>query len=1337
MRRSHSIQTLIWLFVAICLVGNIANAVVRAAQERRIDRERAALLAEMQDLYELNLLLRRHLAHRAAQMDGLLVERASSNAQPLIEAMREHDRAVEQAFRTADSIWTGLDPSLTVFRDANAEWNRLETAALDIRAEILRLEALIDRAAGEIGETARLFVEAVQGVEGRVQLRRAISRRRVREVLASNDAQALGHDAVHDAVLGEEVRFTQLARNLRSSATACVETVDAMRLERDSSLLIHLRDNQLFPSLQRLWGSLEEFIHLAGDSPNLKDRLEDVNRASHRLCALLLGEAWHIDEVNQQVATSADGFFDLWMTYQNQDAAAKALTEQLHLVNESMLVALDELSVRCRAVMVHQVATLHASEERLTRRSLVFAAAVTLVLVILGSVVSLLVARVRRREARAEASLRESRQMLRQVLDSIPVGVFWKDRNCVYLGCNRLFAKDAGYDSPADIVGKTDADLAWQAGEVQGMMERDRRAMEADAAQYHIARRRTRPDGEEAWFDTNRIPLRDVAGNVVGILGTYEDLSDRRRAEQALRESQRNLQAIFDAAPVGMLLVDGDLVIKGANEQAAKTTGHHVSDVLEHKVGVGIGCPHATQTPDACGQGQTCQTCLFRCTLQDVVTGASPRCSGEYELARALEETDSDRWLSINAEPVTIDGQRRAIVAIEDVSNRKYSEQALRQSEERLELALKGAALGLWDVHVPTGQAVFNDRWAEMLGYSLDELEPHFDTWRRLLHPDDRARAERAFQLHVEGKWPFFETEFRMRTKAGNWKWIFVRGKAVEQGPGGRALRVAGTHLDITERKATEATLRAAKEAAEEASRMKSRFLANVSHEVRTPLNAIVGFSEVIQRTTTDDLVRRQARTILRESETLLQLINELLDHAKIEAGKLDLDFRPVDLRQLLNEIRTGIEPLASEKGLESRFTVSDDVPPYVVGDGLRIRQVLVNLISNAIKFTERGRVSVVVEPCVTAETETTLRFSVIDTGIGISADKQAAVFESFTQVDGSATRRYGGTGLGTTISKQLVEMMGGRIGFDSEPGKGSTFWFVLPVGVAPASGSGMTEVGTPVAAHRVQCTGYILVVEDYPPNQEVARLHLEEAGHRVRIVANGREAVTACEQETFDLILMDVQMPEMDGQEATQRIRVGSTTCATIPILGMTAHADRGSRGTCMASGMNEVIRKPVRRDMLLATVDHWLTARADNLPPATRPVPEPAPSYEAVVADTPIDYRVAIDEFGSPETVDLVVNQFLETLDRQLGVLRQAIEAGDADRARKEAHAIKGGAGTLEARPLAEVASRMEKMGTEGRLDVLAVVLDEMVSEFDRLKAYVERHAWADEERRSVCES
>ncbi|ETW97940.1 MAG: hypothetical protein ETSY1_20790 [Candidatus Entotheonella factor] len=400
---------------------------------------------------------------------------------------------------------------------------------------------------------------------------------------------------------------------------------------------------------------------------------------------------------------------------------------------------------------------------------------------------------------------------------------------------------------------------------------------------------------------------------------------------------------------------------------------------------------------------------------------------------------------------------------------------------------------------------------------------------------------------------------------------------------------------------------------------------------------------------------------------------------------------------------------------------IGDDVDPYVMMDALRLRQILLNLVNNAVKFTNEGAITIRVE-LIEPDTEaSTFRFSVTDTGIGIPEAKQSSIFNSFVQAEEGTTRKFGGTGLGTTIARQLVTLMGGYIGLESQPGQGSTFWFTLRMATsAPPTESGDQQETRPSTGHLSTQKGRLLLAEDYPINQRVIRKHLEDAGYLVTIVNNGEEAVHACMNSRYDLILMDVQMPVMDGHEATRKIRSDCPLCADTPILALTANADRETQNACKQATMNDILTKPIRRNTLLAGVDQWIhgsgVARPD--PGTSREVIAEPVSSEDIL---PIDYDVALQEFGDMDLVVELVGELIWKLDMQIRDMYDALTREDLDGLRRIAHTIKSGAGTLEAVPLYKAATQLEHLCKAKEMTALPHALGHIAAEHDRLKAFV----------------
>lgn len=588
-----------------------------------------------------------------------------------------------------------------------------------------------------------------------------------------------------------------------------------------------------------------------------------------------------------------------------------------------------------------------------------------------------------------------------------------------------------------------------------------------------------------------------------------------------------------------------------------------------------------------------------------------------------------------------------------------------------------------------------NDSFVRMTGYEATEVQG-----KRLLEilfsSTDQSETQDAFrEAFASGHG--LSQEILHRRKDGRTYWASINVTPAF-GDDGEIQRWIGLANDTTQRRHAQEALRRAKDEAEQASRAKSEFLANMSHEIRTPMNAIIGMSELALQMDLDEELREYLGTILDSGESLLRLLNDILDLSKIEARKLSIDSIDFNLAETLRDALKPFAFQAKQKGICLDLDLPLDVPDRLVGDPARLRQIIANLAGNATKFTSEGSISVAVEVIDSNEQATALRFMVRDTGIGIPPDRLEQIFEAFTQAENVTSRRFGGTGLGLTISTQLVELMNGKIWVESEEGVGSTFFFELSLPLAQSK-SAMHEsvIAERTADEAPDATLDILVTDDNRTNRRLACKILQKRNHNVVEAESGEEVLSLLRDHEFDIILMDVQMPGLDGIGTTLAIRrLGDELRKQPYIVALTAHAMQGDRERCLAAGMDAYMAKPLRAKQLLTLVD----AVAESNPPCEVSHAELAPS-ETARPSSKLDFSEALDRLeGDRELLVEQMNFYLEDSPILIRDLGEAIRLADCRKLEMSAHRMRGLSAGFDVVELVELAARLEEIGRNGEL-------------------------------------
>mgnify|MGYP001500471190 CR=1 FL=1 len=813
-------------------------------------------------------------------------------------------------------------------------------------------------------------------------------------------------------------------------------------------------------------------------------------------------------------------------------------------------------------------------------------------------------------QKRVENQLLRQKSFLRNVIDTDPNLVFVKDEAGVFTLANRALAEAYG-TTVEDVEGKTDADFHSDPEAVQAFREADLQTLASREETFVLQEPLVGADGTVRWLQTVKRPILSPNGDGYQVLGIAVDITARRQAEEQLRHLMNSARCLLWSAEVCIPELADVPPAEGAN-LVWKFLFYDDSAAQRFlPLEVPPGKTYADAAYDSRHPGDRERTDRF----SDEKIRAGENYSQEF---RVQDQSGKWRWLREDVHVVALGpGRWQAVGAAMEITEQK-------QSEEQRRHLMNGARCLLWSAETTltdgTGEGRLSWRFVHFDEEAAQRFLPlrilpgrtYTDSlaWNGI--PEEREKMnEHATAMILAGK--DYTQEYRAWGADGQWHWLREDVRVSEITPG--CWRLAAVVTDVTDLKVAQNKAEEAQAAAEAAARLKSEFLANMSHEIRTPMNGVIGMTGLLLDTDLTEEQRDYAETVRKSADSLLTVINDILDFSKLEAGKLTIEVEDFNLRLLIEEVLTLLAPRAHEKGLEALLMmISPDFPELVRGDAGRLRQILTNLVGNAIKFTEQGEVTVECELLEAGPELLRVWIEVRDTGIGISEEGQACLFQSFSQVDGSSTRKYGGTGLGLAICKQLVELMGGHIGVNSQLGEGSTFWFDLvlerqaqPVTVGPQSDSDKDGQPNGVCAIDLRTAPFrkspalpaflqglrVLVVDDNATNRLILRQQLRAWGCQPEEVASGEEALAALRRTLpdpaaseeagpgFDLVLMDMQMPKMDGEATARGIR-SLDRLADLPLILLTSGAAAPTQEEAREMGFVGVLPKPVRQDHL-----------------------------------------------------------------------------------------------------------------------------------------------------------
>lgn len=820
--------------------------------------------------------------------------------------------------------------------------------------------------------------------------------------------------------------------------------------------------------------------------------------------------------------------------------------------------------------------------------------------------------------------------------------------------------------------------------------------------------------------------VKNEMGEILYLVGVHTDISDTKRA----REKLMTAAAVFETMADGVIITGMDGLLKDINQAAIDQYGYEKEELIgKNPVDFMISEHHSERYlahTSLCISGQPVKD--FECV-------AKRKDGSEFQVIVSFSVMRAE------------DNQPTGIVAVcKDITDIRKAELERRFAQDLQQQIFDTVATAVFTIDGKKIITSVNKEFSRLTGYSESEIVGlHCEILK------GEPCVDHCGLFDPERKTPIFRKHCTLYTKDGR-RLDIIKNADFIRDEDGNSIGGIESFTDVSEivkgREIAEEMNRQLKESleranvmavkAEKANEAKSEFLANMSHEIRSPMNGVFGILDLLLETDLDAEQKKYATIVKDSADSLLGIINDILDFSKIEAGRLELAEVDFDLKNMLDSFSASMSFRMEEKGLSFKCSMEPDVPAHFKGDPGRLRQILVNLTDNALKFTQKGGIWVSCRVEEKFKSLYKLRFSVSDTGIGIPKEKLNILFEKFTQADGSITRSYGGTGLGLAISRRLSEIMGGKIGVDSEEGKGSNFWFTVllkqsEIELRPATGNDSREIKKwqMVAGSSARGKGRIetrlLLVEDNKTNRIVAEEILKKLGYHADVVVNGVEALKALRSKTYDAVLMDVQMPEMDGLEATREIRnpLSGVLKNEVPVIAMTANAMHGDYEKCIDAGMDDYITKPIRKEVVCKILEKWLAKKksGEERREYLKDIRVDNKLVSAAEELFPLDISGVMERLDNDKKLFKVVcNSFLKDIPRRIQAIKENLDVEDMESLIRQAHSIKGASDTVGGIFLRRVAHSIESSGRNGDRDSIAGSLPLLEMEFERLKTVMD---------------